>query len=66
MIVSFSAGGERIPAASETILGIMKLYQTTGQNTDGTMSQKAITDELDDKFEVTLNIGEEMIIFTQD
>ena len=42
----------------------MKLYQTVGQNTDGTMSQKAIADELDDKVEVTLNASEELLIFT--
>jgi hypothetical protein len=44
----------------------MKLYSTTGQNTDGTMTQKAITDELDEKVEVTLNIEEELIIFSRD
>lgn len=61
-----SISNEKYELATETQMGIMKLYQTIGQNTDGTMSQKAIADELDDKFEVTLNIGEEMLIFTQD
>jgi hypothetical protein len=37
--------------ASETVAGIMKLYSTTGNKVDGTMTQKAITDELDDKIE---------------
>lgn len=44
------------PEATETVAGMMKLYQTAGDNTDGTMSQKAITDgvnaikfELDEK-----------------
>ena len=60
-----SASGEKYENATENTAGIMKLYQTVGDNTDGTMSQKAIADELDDKFEVTLNIGEEMLIFTQ-
>lgn len=32
------------PEATETIAGVMKLYQTYGKNIDGTMSQKAITD----------------------
>ena len=32
------------PEATENVAGMMKLYQTHGQNTDGTMSQKAITD----------------------
>lgn len=52
--------------ATDTTPGIMKLYSTTGQNTDGTMTQKAITDELNEKVEVALNIEEELIIFTLD
>lgn len=32
------------PEASDTIPGIMKLYQSEGQNTDGTMTQKSITE----------------------
>ena len=32
------------PMATETLAGIMKLYQTHGDNVDGTMSQKVITD----------------------
>ena len=30
--------------ATETVAGMMKLYQTSGNNTDGTMSQKVITE----------------------
>lgn len=52
--------------ATEDIAGIMKLYQTTGQNIDGTMSQKAITDELDDKVEAMVKPDEEMLIFSSD
>lgn len=52
--------------ATNTVPGIMKLYSTLGSNTDGTMTQKAITDELNDKVEVTLNIDEELIIFSND
>lgn len=52
--------------ATDTTPGIMKLYSTTGQNTDGTMTQKAITDELEEKVEITLNIEEELIIFSRD
>lgn len=32
------------PEATENIAGIMKLYETSGNNIDGTMTQKAITD----------------------
>lgn len=52
--------------ATETTPGIMKLYSTTGQNEDGTMTQKAITDELEEKFEIELDIEQELIIFTND
>lgn len=55
-----------IATASENSPGIMKLYTTTGQNIDGTMTQKAITDELNEKVEVTVKIEEELIIFSND
>ena len=58
------AGEGPVPTASSTTAGVMKLYDSIGNNTDGTMTQKAITDELDDKVEVSLNLDEEMIIFT--
>ena len=32
------------PYATETVAGLMKLYQSAGQNEDGTMSQKVITE----------------------
>ena len=57
-----AAGGTNKPA-SENEAGVVKLYQGTGNNIDGTMSQKAITDELDDKVEVKLNHEEETLIF---
>ena len=53
-----------LPSANATTPGVMKLYNTVGYNEDGTMTQKAITDELDDKVEITLNVEEELIIFT--
>ena len=39
---------EMIPNATEEREGIMKLYKGSGQNEDGTMTQKAITDGIDD------------------
>lgn len=67
-----------LPTASETVLGVLKLYNTTGNNTDGTMTQKAITQELDNldeklggidkeldtKIELSLKEDEELIIFS--
>ena len=51
--------------ASEDTAGTMKLYQSIGLNTDGTMSQKAILEELDDKVEVTLDASEELLVFAK-
>lgn len=48
--------------ATAELLGLVKLYGTTGQNTDGTMTQKAITDELNKK--VSLNISNNTLIFS--
>ena len=43
----------------------MKLYGATGDQTDGTMNQKSITDELNKKF--TISKGEdESIVFKDD
>ena len=60
--ISGAAGS--LPTATAEVPGIMKLYNTIGNNEDGTMTQKAITDELDDKVEIQLNKDEELLIFT--
>ena len=44
----------------------MKLYSTIGVNIDGTMTQKAITDELSEKFEMDVDMENETIIFAKD
>ena len=60
-----------LPTASETVLGILKLYDSTGDNIDGTMTQRAITkelgdinEELDTKIELRLKEDEELVIFS--
>lgn len=55
-----------LPVASSMTAGIMKLYDNTGINIDGTMTQRAITDELDDKIEMIVNPETETIIFGYD
>ena len=50
--VSGNGSSTSIPTATATLPGIMKLYDTVGNNIDGTMTQKAISDELDDKVEI--------------
>lgn len=55
-----------LPTASTEVAGITKLYDSTGYNTDGTMTQKAITDELDDKVEMLVYKDQEMLVFDTD
>ena len=54
-----------VPYASSTNAGILKLYDTTGSNTDGTMTQKAITDQLNTKISVTVEEENELAIFSK-
>lgn len=63
--ISASGNATQIEPATEEKAGITKLYQTVGNNSDGTMSQKAIADELNNKIEIALNVNEELLIFTQ-
>ena len=44
--------------------GLVKLYGTTGYNTDGTMTQKAITDELDLRYKATIDSENELLVFS--
>ena len=54
-----------VPYASSTDAGILKLYDTTGSNTDGTMTQKAITDQLNTKISVTVEEENALAIFSK-
>ena len=54
-----------VPYASSTDAGILRLYDTTGSNTDGTMTQKAITDQLNTKISVTVEEENELAIFSK-
>lgn len=45
-----------LPTASDQVAGVLKLFNSQGQNTDGTMTQKAITDGID---EIKFAIDEE-------
>ena len=55
-------GAGELPTASAEVSGIMKLYNTKGNNVDGTMTQKAITDELNQKLEAF--VDRETIVFS--
>lgn len=56
-------GPGSLPTASAETAGIMKLYSTTGENVDGTMTQKAITDYLNTKVSASVNLEDETVIF---
>lgn len=59
-------GGDKVANASATVAGIMKLYDTLGQNTDGTITQRLFTDEINQKFEMDVAPEDEMLIFDND
>lgn len=56
-------GPGSLPTASAETAGIMKLYSTTGEKMDGTMTQKAITDELNTKVSASVNLEDETVVF---
>lgn len=49
---------------TDEITGLTKLYATTGNAEDGTMTQKAIKTELDKKVGVTIDSAQDTLIFT--
>ena len=51
-----------MPNATVDVAGIMKLYKTTGNNEDGTMTQKSITSEIGKK--MSAQVEGELISFT--
>lgn len=55
---------DTLVTASADIPGVVKLYGTTGYNTDGTMTQKAITDELDLRYKATIDSDNELLVFS--
>lgn len=63
---SFIKVGADIPVASVETAGIMKLYNTKGNNTDGTVTQSLFTNEINQKIEATVKTDEELVIFDCD
>ena len=55
---------EDLVTATATVPGVVRLYGTTGQNVDGTMTQKAITDELDLRYKATVDSNNELLVFS--
>lgn len=55
-----------VNSASSTIAGVVKLYDSLGKNTDGAMTQRAVSDELNQKIEVEFIKDQEMLVFDND
>lgn len=55
---------DNLVTATAEIPGVVKLYSTTGQNIDGTMTQKAITDELDLRYKASIDSNDELLVFS--
>lgn len=54
------------PEATDTVAGLVKLYNTKGRNIDGSVTQQLFTSEIDQKIEMEVDLGEETIIFGYD
>ena len=61
-----AVGGQQVASATSTIPGVVKLYDTFGHNTDGTITQRLFTKEINEKFEMDVIEEEEMIVFGND
>ena len=55
---------ETLPVASAEQAGILKLYDTTGENTDGAVTQRLFTTELNKKVEASVNSADEILILS--
>ena len=53
-----------VTLASAEQAGIVKLYNTTGNAIDGTMTQRAITEKFDTKVEASVNGVDELLILS--
>lgn len=52
------------PPATEDTPGAVRLYDSLGEGTDGTLTQKVITDKLNSKVGIELDTSDdEMIVF---
>lgn len=55
---------DNLVTATAEIPGVVKLYDTTGYNIDGTMTQKAITDELELRYKAEIDSNNELLVFS--
>lgn len=64
--INYETQTSSLPNATAETAGAVKLYDQMGQNVDGTMTQRAITNELNEKFEMDVVEDEEMVVFDVD
>jgi hypothetical protein len=64
--INYETQNGSLPNATAETAGAVKLYDQMGSNTDGTMTQRAITNELNEKFEMDVVEEEEMVVFDID
>lgn len=50
--------------ASSDKAGIVKLYDDLGNNTDGAITQKKVTEELNARYKASVNAAEELLVFS--
>ena len=55
-LVEEGGGGGTVPDASATVKGKMKLYPSTGNNLDGTITQRGITTAIDSALDDTVSM----------
>lgn len=64
--INYETPNSSLPNATAEIAGIVKLYDVKGLNTDGAVTQRLFTEEINDKFEMDVIEEEEMIVFDTD
>ena len=62
--IDFIPVQESFATATANVPGIVKLYPSTGYNIDGTMTQKAITDEFDLRYKAEIDSDNELLVFS--
>ena len=55
---------QSLTTATDTVSGTVKLYDDLGNNTDGTITQKRLTQEFNTRYKTRVKQEEEMLIFS--
>lgn len=55
---------DSLPNASAEVAGLVKLYDTTGDNIDGSMTQRAITEAVNERIKASVQSEEEILILS--